>query len=76
MLACCKQSVVETTIHCVLWFSFILLLRSLNVYYKVNIYTHDCIREEKDNLRTECDARHPISNVTLSLQYAQNFELH
>ena len=38
----------------------------LNVYYKVNMYTHDCIDLEKDNLRTECDARHTISNVPLS----------
>ena len=42
----------------------------LNVYYKVNMYTHDCIRVEKDNVRTECDARHTLSNITLSPQYA------
>ena len=29
MLTCCKLSVVETTGHFVLWFSFILALRSL-----------------------------------------------
>ena len=34
------------------------------------MYTHGCIRVEKDNLRNECDARHLISNVTLSPQYA------
>ena len=42
----------------------------LNVYYKVNMYTHACKRVEEDNLRTECDARHTISNVTLSPQCA------
>ena len=34
------------------------------------MYTHDCIRVEKDNLRTDYDARHTISIVTLSPQYA------
>ena len=38
--------------------------------YKVNMYTHGYIHVEKDNLHTECDARHTISNVTLSSQYA------
>ena len=34
--------------------------------YKVNMYTHHCLHVEKDNLRTESNARHTISTVTLS----------
>ena len=39
------------------------ITKYLNVFYKVNMYIHDCIRVEKDNMRTECDARHTISKL-------------
>ena len=38
----------------------------LKVYYKVNMYTHARKRVEEDNIRSECDTRHTIPNVTLS----------
>ena len=42
------------------------------IYYKVNMYIHDCMRVEKDNLRTECDLgpnKHWVRDVTHDIQF-------
>ena len=79
MLACCKQSVVETTGHFVLWFSFILVLRSLKVILIVIWASawdfQQCGMCNQQSLRSACSYAQSDQSLCLSPEYSMIVKL-